>query len=127
MGRRRTDRETKFARLWFFAVLRDRLPVIAGGAVVLIAGAAILVFSTSGVLRIGAGERTSEERTELLSTGDCAVRGGRALGRIEGILGPSRGIPRRRFQVALLEERRVVQVNTDEVEVVSCQTLSNSH
>jgi len=34
--------------------------------------------------------------------------------------------PNRRYQVALLDEREVLQVNADEVEVVRCSTLAPS-
>lgn len=123
MAKRGRDRDRRFGRLWFVAVLRERTPILFGGALALVASGAILMFSTSGLPGIGGGERSAEERAELLASGECVVRNGQTLGRIEGILGPSTGNPRRRYQVALLNERKVIQVNADEVEVVICSTL----
>jgi hypothetical protein len=99
------------------------MPILFGGALALVASGAVLMFSTSGLLGISGGERSAVERAELLASGDCVVRNGQTLGRIEGILGPSRGNPHRRYHVALLNERKVIQVKVDEVEVVSCSTL----
>jgi hypothetical protein len=116
-------RAQRFARLWRYEALKERRPLVAAWAVAFLAGAAVLVFSTSGALSVGGGERSAEERLELLAGGDCAVLGGQPLGRILGILTPSQGIPERRYQVALLDRHRVVQVNVDEVQIVSCPTL----
>ena len=106
-----------------WALWRARMPLIVGTIVALLAVGGVLVFSTSG-LRVGGGERTLEEQSELLSSGECAIRGGRPVGRIIGTLTPSRGLPKTRYQVQAIREKKVLQVLAEEVEVVACATLA---
>jgi hypothetical protein len=104
--------------------LRSNLPVILGSLVTLTVVAGLLIYGTGGVIRVGGGERTDEERADLLSSGDCAVRvTGEPVGRIIGVLTPTQGMPKRRYQVEAIDRRRVLMVYADEVRVVACASF----
>ena len=81
----------------------------------------ILLFA-SGVLRFGSGTvRTVEEQQELFANGDCALRAnGTLAGRVMGVLTPSRGMGKRRYQIAIPAQRDVVMVFAEEVTIVRC-------
>lgn len=83
-----------------------------------------LVYKTSGTLRIGGGrERTAAEQRDLLASGNCALRGGEPLGRINGVLTPTKAVPERRYQVDEIARKRVFQVYAREVTVVPCTSI----
>jgi hypothetical protein len=104
--------------------LRFNLPIILGSLVALTVAAGLLIYGTGGVVRVGGGERTDQERVELLSSGDCAVRvTGEPIGRIIGVLTPTQGMPKRRYQVEAIDQRRVLMVYADEVRVFACASL----
>ena len=107
-----------------WAVFRESIPLVVGFVLAFIVAASILVFVTGG-LRIGGGERTAYEQAELLSSGDCAVRRGQPVGRIVGTLTPSRGMHETRYQVQAIHEKKVLQVFAEEVQVVSCASLTH--
>lgn len=107
------------------AVFPERIALIIGGIVALAFGAFILIYSTGGIAWLGGGERTAAERAALLTSGECVLRNGEPLGRIIGVLTPSRGYPKHRYQLEVLDQKKVMQVLVDEVEVVSCSTLAD--
>jgi hypothetical protein len=51
------------------------------------------------------------------------LRAGKPVGRIIGTLTPSRAMPKTRYQVEVLMERKIVQVLAEEVEVVRCNSI----
>ena len=106
------------------SLLKERLLLVVGFTGALILGAAVLIYSTGGFLRVGGGERSLEERAALLESGECALRNGEPVGRIIGVLTPSRGMPKRRYQIEALDEKKVLQVLAEEVEIVACTTLA---
>jgi hypothetical protein len=103
------------------------LPLVVGFVLALALAVFTLLFATTGIGWLGLGEgsaRDSLDRAELLSSGDCVVgASGEIIGRISGHLGPSKGIPRRRYQVERYDRRQVVQVFVDEVSRVPCTSL----
>jgi hypothetical protein len=99
---------------------------IAVGTVVALLAGGILIFSSTGSLKLGTGAQRSEaERNDLISSGNCAVyANGRVAGRIIADAGPSRGNPNRRYHVADLDRRHTFVVNVAEVRMVQCSSLS---
>jgi hypothetical protein len=105
--------------------LRMNLPVITRFVILLIATGALLIYLTGGTIRIGGGERTEEEKARILASGDCAVRpSGVPVGRVVAVVTPTSGVPKQRYQIEVLEERRFMMLYADEVRVVPCSTIS---
>lgn len=123
MARDHHERMRRRNRRVSWAVFRESIPLIVGFVLAFIVAAGILVFVTGG-LRVGGGERTEDEQAELLSSGECAVRAGQPVGRIIGTLTPSRGLTKTRYQVQAIHEKKVLQVFAEEVQVVSCTSLT---
>ena|SRR5687768_15193684 len=105
--------------------VRTWLTYIVVGAIILLGAGTFLIYTGNGYRPIGSGTaRTNEDRLQLLSSGDCALRANGSLaGRVLTVTGPSRGMPHRRYQLAEPDRRRSVLVNASEVRIVPCATL----
>lgn len=85
----------------------------------------VAVGPTGAYHPIGPGnQRSDTEQSELLREGTCAVRpDGTIVGKVIGHLGATRGLPRRRLQLAEIARHRTIMADARDVTLVPCREL----
>lgn len=100
-----------------FATVLAVIGILAVVAVILI------VRDTSTGL--GSRPRSATERSQLLASGDCALRRDHTVvGKVAARLGSTRGQPRGGYLLESIDRHRIFQVELDEVTLVPCRTLA---
>jgi hypothetical protein len=87
---------------------------------------AVFLFVRSSSSGIGSRPRSAAEQSQLLASGDCALRPDRTmLGKVAARLGPTRSLPRGGYLLESIDRHRIFQVQLDEATLVPCRSLAH--
>jgi len=122
---RREPRDARNRRASRSAGMAERFAT--GLAVIgILAIVAVFLFVRSSSSRIGSRPRSAAEQSQLLASGDCALRQDRAvLGKVAARLGPTRSLPSGGYLLESIDRHRIFQVQLDEVTLVPCRSLAH--